>query len=769
MFKFFKTFFKWTLGVLATFVLLVVFAIGFFIQRPDLVFTSRHLEWAAKQAEKQGMDVRWQGLKIEAKTPRFFRPELSFQWESLKFSKPAKLATDSAIQTEIGQAELTLKLDFLKFPPHVTQLGPISIAHGDVIFTSAAESAPETEDKPSEPFQIPSILTKVLDHAKIEPIQLGIDDFKLKNGEKIANQGSLLLTVVNLKDQTQWELHAQEKTYGKVSLVLNTPSYLKGEQLTGPFDLTGVVQSFASKTLPKPVKLAITAHANQDLSQIHLALNGTAKEVAPHVETVFLKACDIDFNRNGDKGDLNLKCPLGIQAETMKFKQYPQVYFENDIGLEVDAHVTSNDYSNFHKPVHADLALSLAPYLPLKNEEVLKTWGTVKVSGDGVPAEPTKNWKIKSDLDIQLAIAEFQDLVKILDKTPYAVPAPLRVLKGKVDFAASGSVDPQHGTVPVQFHTQLKSAQQSLLIDDSGVFSFTKSGAETHMDLKMDAILSDIELTMPHVDLKGVPKVIPDSRISAKVAAIQPNTTVFTYEIHVHTADKPIQIVTNLASAPIPIRVDVNLDSKGPPLGQINVGSFPVDVFHRKATIEKFDLTLESKKMPISGSLKVESTQYTVFVVMKGTIDQPVFQLSSEPALPQADVVSVLLFGKTSDDLDSDQADSVGSTRAAVSERSMDLASLYLLSATPIQSVGYDPATGAVSTTVTIGGGTSLNVAAGQNSLQTVGIRKRLGKNFSITTEVTSGGLDQSGALAGSTTQTGQKAVAALLEWRHRY
>jgi hypothetical protein len=50
-----------------------------------------------------------------------------------------------------------------------------------------------------------------------------------------------------------------------------------------------------------------------------------------------------------------------------------------------------------------------------------------------------------------------------------------------------------------------------------------------------------------------------------------------------------------------------------------------------------------------------------------------------------------------------------------------------------------------------------------------VGVRKRLGKNFSITTELTSGGLDQSGSLAGSSTQNSQKAVAALLEWRHRY
>jgi hypothetical protein len=766
--KFFKTLLKWTLGSLLTLVLLVVFAIGFFIQRPDLVFTTAHLDWAAKQVRKQGIDLSWSGLKVDAKTPQFFEPELSFQWEHLKFNKPAKLATESAIQTEIGQAELTIKLNFRKFPPHITQLGPISIAHGNIEFASATESAPEPAEKPNEPFQMPALVSKVLDHARIEPIQIGIDEFQLKSGDKVQNEGSVLLTVVNLKDQTQWTVEGKEKTYGKIHLVLNTPSYLKGEQLTGPFDLKGEVASFATKQLPKPIVLSIAAQGNEDLSHIHLELNGSAKGVAPHVETVFLKACDIDFNRKDKSGDLKLKCPLGIQAETMKFKQYPQVYFENDIGLEVDAEATSNDYADFHKPVHADVALSLAPYLPLKNEEVLKTWGTVKVAGDGVPAEPMKNWKIKSNLDVNLAIAEFQDLVKILDKTPFAVPAPLRVLKGSIAFTAQGSVNPKQGTVPVQFHTKLKSAQQSLLIDNTGVFSFTKIDRKTHMDLKMDALLTDIELTLPHIDLKGIPKVIPDSRITTKMATAS-RDAIFSYEIHVHTADKPIQIVTNLASAPLPIHVDVNLDSKGPPLGHIKVDAFPVDVFHRKVLVEKFDLDLEPKKMPISGTVKVTYPQYTVFVSMKGTADQPVFQFASEPALAQADIISVLLFGKTSDDLDADQSDSVGSTRAAVSERTMDLASLYLLSATPIQSVGYDPTTGTLSTTVTIGEGTSLNVAGGQGSLQTVGVRKRLGKNFSITTEVTSGGLDQSGSLAGTNNQNSQKALAALLEWRHRY
>jgi hypothetical protein len=292
------------------------------------------------------------------------------------------------------------------------------------------------------------------------------------------------------------------------------------------------------------------------------------------------------------------------------------------------------------------------------------------------------------------------------------------------------------------------------------------------MELQLEALLKDIRLAMPHLDLSSFPKLFPDPRIRTQNAflAEKKGPGSFGYRIHIVTKDKPVRILTNLASAPVPIRMDVSLDSEKPPLGTIHLDSFPIDLFHRSATVERFDLGLEPEKQTIAGSLKVEYTDYTVKAILKGTVADPVYRFVSEPALSEQEALSVFLFGKTSDSLDSDQAQSVGNVRTAVANRGLDLASLYLLSATPIESVGYDPATGAFSAKVKIASGTSLNVSAGgQSEYQAVGIRKRLGNNFSITTEVTTGDLDRSGSLAGTTAETGQRNVSALLEWRHRY
>jgi hypothetical protein len=81
--------------------------------------------------------------------------------------------------------------------------------------------------------------------------------------------------------------------------------------------------------------------------------------------------------------------------------------------------------------------------------------------------------------------------------------------------------------------------------------------------------------------------------------------------------------------------------------------------------------------------------------------------------------------------------------------------SLYALASTPVQSVSYDPTTRVVSAKVRLGEGVSLNVGKGRD-VTTVGIRKRLGGFWTITTDVTR-------------STDGANIASAYLEWRHRY
>jgi len=61
---------------------------------------------------------------------------------------------------------------------------------------------------------------------------------------------------------------------------------------------------------------------------------------------------------------------------------------------------------------------------------------------------------------------------------------------------------------------------------------------------------------------------------------------------------------------------------------------------------------------------KVSSTD--VYVTMSGTLKEPKVELTSSPSMPEADIMSLLVMGKTADDLNGDQAQLVAQRAAAV-------------------------------------------------------------------------------------------------------
>ena len=108
-------------------------------------------------------------------------------------------------------------------------------------------------------------------------------------------------------------------------------------------------------------------------------------------------------------------------------------------------------------------------------------------------------------------------------------------------------------------------------------------------------------------------------------------------------------------------------------------------------------------------------------------------------------------------ELDDDQMKSADSMRAAAADGALSLASLYLLAATPVQSVGYDPQAKAFTAKVAIGAGTSLNVGSDFEDYQKVGVRKRLGRSWAVETFVE------------RRADADESSATALLEWSKRY
>jgi hypothetical protein len=321
--------------------------------------------------------------------------------------------------------------------------------------------------------------------------------------------------------------------------------------------------------------------------------------------------------------------------------------------------------------------------------------------------------------------------------------------------------------LPIKFQTKLSSDQQKLDLDGSGELQIQlKPEMKSHVDFEL--VLSDVQLVLPHLDMAAPPRFVPDPRIhsfkeTAKkrvIAETKGGSSSFTYKIKVLTPpDRSIQLISNLAKKPVPIILSLRAETDRPMRGYVRIHEFPVELFRRTATVDHLNLGFgpNPDKTEVNGEVRVNYTDYTIRIKILGLVQAPTIKFLSEPPLPEDQVIAVLLFGKRIDALDPNQAQSVGSTRAAVEDSAISLASMYLLASTPVESIGYDPTTQTFNAKVRLADGTSLNVGSNMRELNQVGIRKRLGTHWAITTYLQNP-MDPL-----------QRTLTAFLEWSTGY
>jgi hypothetical protein len=269
-----------------------------------------------------------------------------------------------------------------------------------------------------------------------------------------------------------------------------------------------------------------------------------------------------------------------------------------------------------------------------------------------------------------------------------------------------------------------------------------------------------------------MPKVTLDSRIKtagAKAAELDEeaaarredvsgSTSAVALELSVGTA-RPIVLYSDLAKTPVPVALDLKLEKPpGVMTGAVEVKSFDVEFFRRNATVDHVTLTFRpgSKLVGLDGLIKYKATEALITIRLLGTTDKPQVVFESDPPLSQSDIIAMLVFGKSPNELDADQAATVANTQTAMSDKAFGLASLYLFASTPIQFVGYDPATKSYTMKVRIPGGETLSFSSDFDATKSVQLRKRLSRHFAIAAEAVN-------------SQTQGNGVVTFLEWFTRY
>jgi hypothetical protein len=346
---------------------------------------------------------------------------------------------------------------------------------------------------------------------------------------------------------------------------------------------------------------------------------------------------------------------------------------------------------------------------------------------------PFGNFKLGCDLQVS---------PEILAK--WAVPAPLNNLHGSLhlDFSIP---DIQSSDPAVHFNilSDLKDSLQTFQVAAEGDASATKISA--------DIQLKKIVVQLPYLEVKQMPSLKIDKRIKTPEAFEQEKENLmnpslslkterplsFLYKFSIRT-ENPILLYSNLAKTPVPIRLQLLLESNRSPEGVLHVDQFKMQIFRQIATVDHLLIEKKgaSKLDQLEGLIIYTTSGITINLILTGTATHPRMAFQSEPPLTQQQIVALLLFGKYPDNLDQDEFASTQTMTSALTSGAFGIASLYLFASTPIEHVGFDPVTQAYSVRIRIAKGMSVEVGSTANENERITFRKRLSPHWQISTEL---------------------------------
>lgn len=731
------------LGGLCFFLAIALSLVLVLATHPQWILREPLLRWGAGQARKAGGPrIEWREASVMTVSHSLLlrRFQVVFDGLCVELEEPrAKGCFEHAL--------VSATVDFSKLRPRLRELGPIAFLGGELdadLERSRARADAPSPSRTRKEAEGP-VLPKWIRDAAIPSLRVELRRAEVRAaGRRILGKASAILTSPRgepARGELSTEARAGSgKTMERAQARLNLSS---PERLTG---FAGITFSLTATGAGAGRMAELSSEGRWSGSELSTRSRFVASGMLPGFGKISSVDCAATLGR---KGALRARCPvrvvLPVPPRGLKPFQLPTL-----TGAVVEAELASVFSERGPK---GTLSLELEPVAaPLFRGE-----GHGRMEIDGEPR--------RTEFAVKLTVPSFQKLERALRGSSWAVPAPFHVLGGSLVLDAHGTWDERRKAVPLALETWLSSPRQRIRVRGEGEFRMERP----HLDLDVD--LADVRLQLPRLDLSEPPKIIADQRIeggipspeagearkapSAKAKAEAPGMT---YSIRLRTS-QPVQLSSNLARTPIPVRANLRIDHDKPPSGTVDVEAFRAELFRREAGIDhvRIELNDPPKESKLEGKVRFEYADYLIDVFLLGTVGDPRVLLRSEPPLPEDQLVAALLFGAPLDTLDPDQINSVGSARAALTDGALSLASLYVLSSTPIQSISYDPASGIVSAKIRLAEGTSLNLGTGTDRYQEIGIRKRLGPHWTITTELVRPAEER------------EHRVSAFLEWALRY
>jgi hypothetical protein len=372
------------------------------------------------------------------------------------------------------------------------------------------------------------------------------------------------------------------------------------------------------------------------------------------------------------------------------------------------------------------------------------------------------DWVFEPRLNTELVVHSYQGLRTFLDAKGVLIPAPFDVLDGTMALHAKAPVERGGGRVKtkVNFEANLNSPNQTVQLATEAKLDLDQR--LKGLDVYVSALIKSFQVELPPLDpIRGVPKVTRDSRV---VLRPPPRKTKIGFKTRVFLevkTEKPgaIRLLSSLAKPYVPVTIDVKAGTSGDPSGYVRLEPFTLSYLRRNVNVEHLQIGMaanDDDALPVDGRFRIDQTAYRIFVDVKGDLESPNVQLSSEPYLPRNEIISVLLYDRTSSELVSSDAETAGSVEAALADRAIGLFGLWAFATTPIKSFTYNPVTKVYSATVDLGGGLTAGVGTNWEAAAHLEVRKRVSKRWVLTA-------------SWSPSETQEQVGKLVLQWEKRF
>jgi hypothetical protein len=350
-----------------------------------------------------------------------------------------------------------------------------------------------------------------------------------------------------------------------------------------------------------------------------------------------------------------------------------------------------------------------------------------------------KDFYYSPSLNGSIEIHSYQGFRRFLDAKNVLIPAPFDVMEGALLFTSRGPVETSEtGYVfPANLNVELTSSNQKISVKTEAQAHLNNKLTEAQIEIK--ARISDFQVELPPLDpMKGKPRVTLDQRI-LRAPKIEKAYSKFKFSMsfEVETA-RPgaIRLLSKYFDPYLPLSLQIKRSSDKNNTGFIQTEPFQIVYLRRKVKVEKMrlDLTQAEKGIfPVDAQFKIQQTQYLITIDVKGTTAEPHITMSSDPYLPESEIISVLLYDRTSDQLISADAETAGGVQAAMADRAIGLFGLWAFAATPIKSFSYNPVTKVYTATVALADDVTAGIGTNWEAATHLELRKRVSRKWMLT------------------------------------